>query len=173
LDEADFARFFDIQIEQWGHKEKTHGGPSRAPHAFGNGQGAGDSPQKWLFMSSTLFDIYEPRAAVSKLASPDGSLEVEVKLVGFVDDVRNSTNLFGQDDASLEQLTQAATNDGQLWHDLLLVCNQSLELPTCGYSTMAYECDPTERPSLIDTLDTSITITDALGNALPISMAKQ
>ena len=141
----------------------------RAHPVFGNGQGAGDSPQKWLFLSSTLFDIYEPRAAGSKFASPDGGLEVEVKLVGFVDDVRNSTNLFGQDEASVEQLIQVATNDSQLWHDLLLVCNQSLELPKCGYHTMAYEFDPTGRPSLLDTPDTSITITDALGNALPIS----
>jgi hypothetical protein len=71
----------------------------RAHPFFGNGQGAGDSPQKWLFMSSTLFDIYEPRAAGSTFASPDGNLQVDIKLVGFVDDVRNSTNLFSQVDA--------------------------------------------------------------------------
>jgi hypothetical protein len=142
---------------------------SRAHPMFGNGQGAGDSPQKWLFMSSTLFDIYEPKAAGSKFASPDGNLEVEVKLIGFVDDVRNSTNLFDQDEAPMEQLVQAATDDSQLWHDLLLVCNQSLELTKCGYHTMGYEFDPTGLPSLIDTPESSITITDASGNALPIS----
>jgi len=141
----------------------------RAHPIFGNGQGAGDSPQKWLFMSSTLFDIYEPKAAGSKFASPDGNLEVEVKLIGFVDDVRNSTNLFDQDDAPLDQLVQAATNDSQLWHDLLLVCNQALELPKCGYHTMCYEFDPTGQPNLIDTPESSITITDPSGNTLPIS----
>jgi hypothetical protein len=77
---------------------------------------------------------------------------VDVKLVGFVDDVRNSTNLFGQDDASLEHLIHAATNDSQLWHDLLLVCIHSLELPKCGHHTVAYELDPTGRPNLIDSL---------------------
>ena len=141
----------------------------RAHPIFGNGQGAGDSPQKWLFMSSTLFDIYEPRAAGSKFASPDGRLEVEVKLVGFVDDVRNSTNLFDQDNASLEQLVQAATKDSQLWHDLLVVCYQALELSKCGFHAMAYEFDPTGRPILLDKPDTSIAITDTHGRALPIT----
>jgi hypothetical protein len=136
---------------------------------FGNGQGAGDSPQKWLFMSSTLFGIYEPCAEGSKFTSPNGAMEVEVKLVGFVDDVRNSTNLFHDNDASLHALMRAATKDSQLWHDLLTVCNQSLELPKCGYHALMYDFDLDGTPKLNDKPDSSITITDAIGKALPIA----
>ena len=94
---------------------------------FGNGQGAGDSPTKWLVMSSTLFDEYESQATGALYESPDGSWSLQLFLVGFVDDVRNAINAFGHHDATMIDLCRIAQRDCQLWHDLLgwLISNWS------------------------------------------------
>jgi hypothetical protein len=141
----------------------------RAHPFMGNGQGAGDSPQKWLFMSSTLFNIYEPLAKGSTFQSPDGtSLNAEVKLVGFVDDVRNSTNCFAWEGVPLSSLLRHANTDSQLWHDALIVINQSLELPKCGFHAMQYRFLPTSAPQVVDEPNASISITDDKGMNLSI-----
>ena len=54
---------------------------------FGNGQGAGDSPAKWLVLGSTLFDEYEVRATGSLYESPNGTWSLQLFLIGFVDDI--------------------------------------------------------------------------------------
>jgi Reverse transcriptase (RNA-dependent DNA polymerase) len=59
---------------------------------FGTGQGSGNSPAVWLFISSTLFDIYDKLATGSTYQTRERSLDLVVKAVGFVDDVRTSTN---------------------------------------------------------------------------------
>ena len=78
---------------------------------FGNGQGAGDSPTKWLVMSSTLFDEYESRATGALYESPDGTWSLQLFLVGFVDDVRNAINKFSHQDATMEELCMSAQHD--------------------------------------------------------------
>ena len=59
----------------------------KAVSLFGTSQSSGNSPTYWLFIGSTLFDLYDAKAHASKYQSPDKSVEVEVKAVGFVDDV--------------------------------------------------------------------------------------
>jgi hypothetical protein len=139
-------------------------------HPFmGNGQGAGDSPQKWLFLSSTLFDIYEPRAHGSTFESPDGTLTAEVKLVGFVDDVRNSTNCFAWEGVSMGVLAKFANQDSQLWHDALVAINQALELPKCGYHAIQYRFLPCGEPQIEDTPTVQMEIVNDKGRTLPIT----
>ena len=54
---------------------------------FGTSQGSGNSPAYWLFISSTLFDLYDSKAHGSFYQSQDRTTEVEVKAIGFADDV--------------------------------------------------------------------------------------
>ena len=122
---------------------------SRAYPWFGNGQGAGDSPGKWLFICSTLFDEYEELAIGSTYESPNRSLSVTIYAVGFVDDVRNTTNQFTRDEPpTMEDLIHQATADSQLWHDLLQASNQKLELTKCGFHAIQYTFKPDGQPVL-------------------------
>jgi hypothetical protein len=68
--------------------------------------------------------------------------------MGFVDDERNSINAFWDNPATMNDVAAKATKDCQLWHDLLWVVNQKLELTKCGYHE--YEFLVTGEPRLIN-----------------------
>ena len=143
---------------------------SQAFPIFGTGQGSGNSPMYWLFISSTLFDIYKDRARGSHYSTPDKSIQTDVKIVGFVDDTRNSTNAFANNEVSMETLIFDATRDSQLWHDLLRACNQSLELSKCGYHAITYSFQPTGEPILEQRPQSSITLHGS--NNLPFDITQ-
>jgi hypothetical protein len=95
----------------------------------GSGQGAGNSPTLWLFISSTLFDCFETRAHGATFATPDGSKSVTLHMTGFVDDTNSRTNDFcAANTPTVEELVNLASQrDAQWWSDLVwssseLVC---------------------------------------------------
>ena len=116
---------------------------SKAYPLFGTGQGSGNSPAYWLFVSSTLFDMYNSKARGSMYQSPDKTISVQVKAIEFVDDVRTSVNAFDNNALTLNQLVAMGTRDSQLWHDILSTSNQALGLPKCSYHAIIYEFAPT------------------------------
>ena len=137
---------------------------------FGTGQGSGNSPTYWLFISSTLFDIYDSKAHGSTYQTPDKTITVDVKAVGFVDDVRTSINAFDNNKITLSQLIAMATRDRQLWHDILTASNQALELPKCGYHAIIFDFKPTGEPTMRETPDCQITLHDSKG--IPFNIQK-
>jgi hypothetical protein len=50
----------------------------RAFPIYGTGQGPGNSPMIWCFISSMLFDIYQEHALGASYASPDGSTTIRL-----------------------------------------------------------------------------------------------
>jgi len=58
----------------------------------GSGQGAGNSPCIWLLISLTLFDLHEQHAHRALFSSPDGTQQVPLTMVGFVDDSTGTCN---------------------------------------------------------------------------------
>jgi hypothetical protein len=139
---------------------------------FGTGQGSGNSPMVWLFICSTLFDTYEEHAHGSTYESPDRAIKQAIKIVGFVDDTRNSTNKFDDNDVSIQELAELANRDSQIWHDLLISSNQALELSKCGYHAIMYDFLPTGEPILLDSPPTHLQIRDQAGILLPIEQWK-
>ena len=121
---------------------------------FGTGQGSGNSPFYWLFISSTLYDLYcEKSTGGATYVSWDKEHSMKLHLLGFVDDVNNRTNVpIGVDveglDAVLKQLIDQASRDSQLWHDILLAANQDLELSKCKYHIIHYDWQPSGEPVL-------------------------
>jgi hypothetical protein len=85
-----------------------------------------------------------------------------------VDDVRNSINQFEDNSVSMEDLCSRATRDCQLWHDLLWVVNQKLELPKCGYHAIQYEFQPTGELKLLNAPETRLILQDPQGNPIQI-----
>ena len=145
---------------------------SEAYPIFGIGRGSGSSPMHWLFISSTLFDIYDSMATGSQYESPNRSIHVNVKAIGFVDDVQTSVNAFSNNALCFHQLLTLATRDSQLWHDILKVSNQALELPKCGCQAIIYEFKPTGEPKLVDEPPSSIELRDATGQPLEFTKWK-
>lgn len=136
---------------------------------FGTGQGSGNSPMVWLFICSTLFDINDKISTGALWASPDGSWKVNVLAIGFVDDVRNSSNQFGQHpQPPLDDLIAQATKDSQNWHDLLEVSNQELELPKCSYQVMQYDFADDGEPSLVEKSNCQLSLQNKQGDTVNI-----
>ena len=52
---------------------------------FGTGQGSGNSPAYWLFLSSTLFDMFGHWAQEAQYESPDETHAAPVRAIEFVD----------------------------------------------------------------------------------------
>jgi hypothetical protein len=71
-------------------------------------------------------------------------------------------------DHPMESLLNQATKDSQLWHDLLLTCNQSLELPKCGYHVLHHTFLPTGEPTVTELPPTNLTIQEKSGEPLKI-----
>ena len=109
---------------------------------FGTGQGSGNSPTYWLFINSTLFDMYNSLAHGSQYQSQDRTTDISIKAIGFMDDVQTSINAFENNHISLEQLVAMAKQDSHVWHDILSTCNQELELPECGYHAIIFGFKP-------------------------------
>ena len=139
---------------------------------FGTGQGSGNSPTYWLFISSTLFDLYNSQAHGSMYESQDRTIEINVKAIGFVDDVRTSVKAFGNNKITLAQLMRIATRDSQLWHDIFTASNQALELPKCGYHAIIFDFKPTGEPILVDHPLSWIILHDPRGNMFNIQQWK-
>ena len=117
----------------------------------GSGQGAGNSPTLWLFISSTLFDCYEKEAHGATFATPDGSKHVTLFMTGFVDDTNSRTNAFLSGQRPLiEDLASKAEHDAQWWSDLLWASGGKLEPKKCNYHHIRYVCDQqTGTPNLM------------------------
>ena len=129
----------------------------------GTGQGSGNSPCIWLFISSTLFDIHQAQAHGARFVSPDGTNEVRISMVGFVDDSNGSCNDFQPaTQATLDQLFHRMESDAQLWNDLLYCTGGKLELQKCSFHVLHFEflSDGRPRPSL-ERHDDQIHIRDA------------
>ena len=59
---------------------------------YGTGQGSGNSTTYWLFISSTLFDMYDCVATGSTYTTPDNTISLVLWAIGFVDDLHTTTN---------------------------------------------------------------------------------
>ena len=119
---------------------------------FGTGQGSGNSPMYWLLISSTMYDVFQQKSTGGALfESPDKTMSVRLYQSGFVDDVQNTNNsswTAENQDQALFDLFKQASEDSQLWNDILAAGNQSLELPKCKYHVMHYDFKDTGDPVL-------------------------
>lgn len=115
----------------------------------GNGQGAGNSPTVWLFISSTLFDCYEKEAHGAIFESPDGSIHVKLFMTGFVDDTNSRTNDFlASTPPTEDELLSLATKDAQWWSDLLWSSGGKLEPAKSNFHHIRYDFMPSGEPVL-------------------------
>ena len=123
-------------LEEAQYKLRTSLGLSKASYSHsmqfpihGSGQGAGNSPGIWLFISSTLFEVQEQQAKGARFCQPDGKEEVDIYMVGFVDDTNGTQNDFRpQEEASLSEQFEWMERDAQTWSDILHVTGGKIEL---------------------------------------------
>jgi hypothetical protein len=138
---------------------------------YGTGQGSGNSPCIWLFISSTLFDIHSFQAYGSNFISPDGQESIRITMVGFVDDTSGSCNDFRpQTQVPINELATKMEHEAQIWQDLLHASGGALELSKSSFHTLHFTFLPNGQPkAVLEATDHTIQLRDSMtGLLIPI-----
>ena len=106
---------------------------------YGMGQGAGNTSQLWLFLSSVLLDSYKEQTQGAQYEFPDRTGRMSVHIVGFVDDSNGQSNQFLESEpVTVEALATQATHEINTWKSLLRASGGGLELSKCNYQIMSW-----------------------------------
>ena len=106
---------------------------------YGTGQGSGNSPTIWVFISSSLCDAFESNASGALFETPDRTLSLRLFIISFVDDASLKVNRFSDTiQPTVADLAKTAEHDCQLWNDLLWSSGGALELPKCSYHAIQF-----------------------------------
>ena len=133
------AAKYKLKTELLGLSDQWYTHDSEQP-IYGTGQGSGNSPMIWCFLSSVLLDCYDKQAFGANYGLPDRSLTTKINMIGYVDDSNGQTNqfMYDQEQPADEQIIQLAQHDAQAWHDILQVSGGALELPKCVYQILSW-----------------------------------
>jgi hypothetical protein len=116
------------------------------PRPFhGPGQGAGDSPGRWGYISDALVRAYKKRCHGAVLIGPLSQREILGTIQVFVDS--SSIFLIAPDEngTTAEELL---THKTQLWEQFLHASGGKLELSKCKFTVMQWDFDSAGRPLL-------------------------
>ena len=102
---------------------------------YGTGQGSGNSPMIWCFISSLLYECYGTTTHAATYYNPDHTNPIRWSMIGFVDDSNGQVNVFSEEDSvnSLAEMHKRAQHNAQEWAKLLGATGGALELPKCSY----------------------------------------
>jgi hypothetical protein len=108
---------------------------------YGTGQGSGNSPMIWCFLSSLLYDCYDLKAYPAQYCNPDWSNQSRITMIGFVDDSNGQVNSFyeTEDLAHLQELIRKAQHNASQWSSLLHATGGALEISKCSYHVMYWK----------------------------------
>ena len=106
---------------------------------YGTGQGSGNSPIIWCFLSSALFTAHAERAHGAIFTTPTYDHFTKIGMIGFVDDSTGQVNDFMADKPP-DQVTlmEKMQHDAQLWYDLLRASGGELELSKCSFHNVRW-----------------------------------
>jgi len=107
---------------------KSH---SNLDHFQGSGQGAGDSPPRWGFISATMIAVFNAEADRWEVHHANGTFEFRVGISAFVDDTNMLLVL--DNEACFGELLQRFQNNADLWNGLLIASGGKNSCPkSCG-----------------------------------------
>ena len=106
---------------------------------YGTGQGSGNSPIIWCFLSSALFTAHAEKAHGAIFTTPTYDYYTKIGMVGFVDDSTGQVNDFLADkQPDQATLMGRMQHDAQLWYDLLRASGGELELSKCSFHNVRW-----------------------------------
>ena len=119
---------------------------------YGTGQGSGNSPAIWCFVSSILFECYDKLATHAEYCAPDGSKKLQLGMVGFVDDSNGQTNLFQEPESArtAQNVISQMQQNAQVWSDLLAATGGALELSKCSFHVVRWHFTAQGSPVLMN-----------------------
>ena len=165
LEHADYRIRTELGVSETGY---TH---SPEFPIYGTGQGSGNSPMIWCFLSSVLFDCYDDLAYAATYCNPDRTQVMELGMVGFVDDSNGQTNDFMKDetDQTMPTTLYKLQHNAQAWSDMLGASGGALELSKCSCHLLVWKFTERGDPVLVHTkqsVNNPAEVTDPLTKAV-------
>ncbi|KAI2494123.1 hypothetical protein MHU86_20394 [Fragilaria crotonensis] len=114
LEKTDYQIRTDVGLATEGyHHSEDH-------PIYGTGQGSGNSPVIWCFISSILYDCYEELASTAQYRTPDNQREMELGMIGYVDDSNGQTNCFNniETTATAQEVMHKMQKNANVWSQL-------------------------------------------------------
>jgi hypothetical protein len=137
---------------------------------YGTGQGSGNSPMIWCFLSSILYDCYELKTYPAQYCNPDWTNKCHISMIGFVDDSNGQVNSFYETEnpTTLQSLVHKARKNAIEWSNLLSATGGALELSKCSYHVMYWKFSIQGAPVLsnIQSEITPLQVPDVLNDTL-------
>ena len=144
------ARLHGNMLEHATYRIKTQLGVSTAGYShcedspvFGTGQGSCSSPLIWALNGSLYFDVFDKYCHGATYSDMDGQLSLRIGMAGYVDDNSVQVNCHPRNRASL---IFHATEDAQLWSDILWSSGGVLEHDKCSYHYLRTDFDSNGAP---------------------------
>jgi hypothetical protein len=130
-----------------------HYSHSREYPIYGTGQGSGNSPAIWCFLSSVLFNCYDELAYKATYCNPDRTNLLELGMIGFVDDSNGQTNCFTMDETpdTIPATLHKLRFNAQTWANILGASGGALELSKCSCHFAVWKFSAKGDPVLIHT----------------------
>ena len=164
LEKAEYRIRTELGVSETGYSH------SNEQPIYGTGQGSGNSPMIWCFLSSILFDCYDELAFSATYCHPDRSHNMNLGMVGFVDDSNGQTNDFMQTESSLTlpNTLHKLRYNAQVWSNLLGASGGALELSKCSCHLVDWKFGEHGDPVMVNTRPPAqqpIKVTDPLTQA--------
>jgi hypothetical protein len=141
-----------------GLSEQTYSNEADS-RVYGTGQDSTYSPPAWGQIVSKLFDTHGTRAHGATYESPDGTHQLFLHMLGFVDDTKNHVNDMMEPAASsVESLVSKMSADSQLWSDLIHTAGGALEFPILYCYVSFWQFEPSGQLYLDASIDITIPI---------------
>ena len=123
LEQADYRIRTELGVAKEGYTHSTE------HPIYGTGQGSGNSPMIWCFLSSVLFNIYDSLCYKAQYCHPDRMHLMEIGMVPFVDDSNGQTNQFleNEDELTIPKIKMKLCHNSQVWSDVLGKSGGALE----------------------------------------------
>ncbi|KAI2514379.1 hypothetical protein MHU86_272 [Fragilaria crotonensis] len=132
---------------------------------YGTGQGSGNSPVIWCFLSSILYDCYDEVAFKAAYLSPNRERRTELGMIGFVDDSNGQTNAFEDPETihTPKQILQKMKANATAWSRLLAVSGDHSN-SKCSYHVLTWKFTASGSPVLYNDRENygTVTVPDAL-----------
>ncbi len=134
---------------------------------YGSGQGAGDSPARWVVITDTMIKAYNTQAKPWKVCRSNGTVSHELSVFAYVDDTTILVAL--EEDTPLETLMQAAQHNLTTWHGLLHSTGGALNPDKSCWSLFQWEYNHHGNATLQNPGTTSpITLSNPNGVTKPL-----
>ena len=146
LEKAEYRIRTELGVSETGY---TH---SEDFPIYGTGQGSGNSPMIWCFLSCILFNCYDDVAYPTKYCNPDKTQSMDLGMVGFVDDSNGQTNDFMHNESpmTIPRTIHKLEHNIQAWTDILGSSGGALELPKVNNHFVNYGFTARGHPFLME-----------------------